>query len=140
MLPLPLRSATSIQNLGTLTIKQLAFRRKENKKLVRLLLAVTAMFATCVLPCHCIALWVEFGSGISSPYIEDLSVGSFFILYVNSALDPILYNVFSSTFRREFKKRWLSVYFLLFSSAKRKNDGRRATNQTLLKNLGNDQL
>lgn len=86
------------------------FRRKENKKLVKLLLAVTITFASCILPYHTVALWVEFGSGISFSHIEDLSVVTFFVLYVNTALNPLLYNLFSSAFRLEFRRCWDSVY------------------------------
>ena len=110
-------------------------KRKENKKLTKLLVIVTTTFAICVLPYHCIALWVEFGSGISFVYIEDVSVVTFFMLYVNSALDPILYNVFSSTFRKEFSRRWANFYRACSAtseSVRMKSFLRSDTNRTLL--------
>ena len=76
-------------------------KKLENAKLSRLVFVVTATFAVCVLPYHCVALWVEFGNGEEFEYIEDLSIIAFFVLYLNSGLNPILYNVLSSQFRRE---------------------------------------
>ena len=110
-------------------------KRKENKKLMKLLVVVTITFAICVLPYHSVALWVEFGNGISFSYIEDLTVITFFVLYVNSALDPILYNVFSSTFRKEFRRQWSRVqrsFSTKTESIQLISFGRRETRNTLI--------
>lgn len=81
-----------------------ADRRKyeENRKLTRLLLAVTLVFAICVLPYHAVTIAVEFGNGGCFEYITDVTIGSYLLLYLNSALNPILYNLFSSHFRQGF--------------------------------------
>ena len=84
-------------------------KRGENSKLTKLVLIMTVTFALCVLPYHTVALWVEFGSGASFKNIEDLSIIAFFILYLNSGLNPILYGVLSSKFRREVRDTWKSV-------------------------------
>ena len=81
-------------------------KKEENKKVIKLLVVVTATFAICVLPHHFIILWIEFGNATSFPYIEDIAIITFFVLYMNSVLNPILYNACSSTFRKEFRRQW----------------------------------
>ena len=63
------------------------YKKKENAKLSRLVFIITVTFALCVLPYHCVALWVEFGEGEQYQYIEDVSIIAFFILYLNSNND-----------------------------------------------------
>ena len=77
-------------------------RNEESKKLIKLLLIITTTFALCVLPYHVVALSLEFGNGESFKYIEDVSLGAYLLLYLNSAFNPVIYNVFSSSFREAF--------------------------------------
>ncbi|KAL5016190.1 hypothetical protein ScPMuIL_005779 [Solemya velum] len=73
-------------------------------KVIRLLVAVVISFAICVLPHHIRLLLHYWHISFSSPGIELLSPISFIILYLNSALNPILYALFSDHFRKSFKE------------------------------------
>lgn len=86
---------------------------KENKKLIKLLLIVTSTFALSVLPYHVVALLVEFGNAGKFKYIQDVSLAAYITLYLNSAINPIIYNIFSSNFRRGFSESYkrTSNYF-----------------------------
>jgi hypothetical protein len=86
---------SSYVHTGTLT---------ENRNLIKLILVITTTFALCVLPYHVIALLVEFA--VVFHRMEDVSLGAYLLLYTNSALNPIMYNVFSSNFREEFTKAY----------------------------------
>lgn len=70
-------------------------------KVIRLLVAVVISFAICVLPHH-IRLLLQYWHIYQG--IELLSPISFMILYLNSALNPILYALFSDHFRKSFKE------------------------------------
>ena len=52
---------------------------------------------------------MEFGGGSTNRNIGDISKIAYFVLYVNTALDPLLYNGFNSNFKIECNKlfkRW----------------------------------
>ena len=85
-------------------------RNEESKKLIKLLLIITTTFALCVLPYHVVALSLEFGNGESFKYIEDVSLGAYLLLYLNSALNPVIYNVFSSSFREVFAESYKIIW------------------------------
>lgn len=89
-------------------------RQKEDRRLIRLLVVVTVTFAVCNLPYHVVALCLEFGNAGSFRYIEDVSILSYVFLYSNSALNPILYNVFSSNFRSAMSDILRRSFFRLF--------------------------
>lgn len=80
-------------------------QQQENKKLIKLLIVITTTFGVCVLPYHMVALFYEFGN----LYNEDVSLASYILLYLNSALNPIMYNVFSSSFREEFSNTYKMI-------------------------------
>ena len=71
------------------------------RRVVRLLVVVLVTFAACVLPHHVrlvifswnVNLGTRFGSGFLPPV-------AFVLLYLNSALNPVLYSVLSESFRR----------------------------------------
>ena len=72
----------------------------ENRNLVRLAIIITATFSVCVLPSH--VMWVLYDyTDVERTfvYFPDLMTFSQLLLYLNSALNPINYNVFSSNFR-----------------------------------------
>lgn len=76
---------------------------QNRRKVIRLLVTVVICFAVCVLPHH-IRLLLKYW-GIRTPGNGSiLSVISFLILYLNSALNPILYALFSANFRKSFKE------------------------------------
>lgn len=71
--------------------------------------AVVMAFFTCLLPFRVLTLWI-----IIAPdeYLQGMGVESYYnalyfcriMLYLNSAINPILYNLMSSKFRKGFKK------------------------------------
>ncbi|XP_034659929.1 neuromedin-U receptor 1-like [Drosophila subobscura] len=81
--------------------------RKHRKQVIFMLVAVVSSFFVCLLPFRAFTLWVIMASaedverlGISGYY--NLLYFSRFMLYLNSAMNPILYNLMSSKFRSGF--------------------------------------
>jgi len=90
------------------TLKVDKIKRKETKKVVNLLLIITITFALCVLPYHTVGLVGEFYS-TEFRYFEDINLASYLLLYINSCLNPIIYNVFNERFRETFKELYKTV-------------------------------
>ena len=78
---------------------------RARKKVVRLLTAIVISFSVCVLPHH-LKVLNHFWNIFSLPHAIDvyMSPCSFIVLYINSALNPILYALFSKNFRKSFKE------------------------------------
>lgn len=76
---------------------------RNRRKVIRLLVAVVVSFALFVLPHH-IRLLLKHWKLLPSSNVTILSPISFLILYLNSALNPILYALFSANFRKSFKE------------------------------------
>nr|XP_017003741.2 growth hormone secretagogue receptor type 1 [Drosophila takahashii] len=81
--------------------------RKHRKQVIFMLVAVVSSFFVCLLPFRAFTLWVILASaedvqslGIAGYY--NLLYFSRFMLYLNSAMNPILYNLMSSKFRSGF--------------------------------------
>ncbi|WAR24819.1 TRISR-like protein [Mya arenaria] len=78
---------------------------KARQRVIRLLLCVVVTFAVCVFP-HMMKVfdhyWAVFNISHSAMLI--LSPISFLILYLNSVLNPFLYAMFSTNFRKSFKE------------------------------------
>ncbi|KAH8243411.1 hypothetical protein KR032_007266 [Drosophila birchii] len=81
--------------------------RKHRKQVIFMLVAVVSSFFMCLLPFRAFTLWVILASaddveslGIAGYY--NLLYFSRFMLYLNSAMNPILYNLMSSKFRSGF--------------------------------------
>lgn len=78
---------------------------RARKKVIRLLIAVVISFCICVLP-HMMKVlnhyWVVFNLPHNVETI--LSPISFIVLYLNSVLNPFMYAMFSTNFRRSFKE------------------------------------
>ncbi|XP_017485381.1 PREDICTED: thyrotropin-releasing hormone receptor-like [Rhagoletis zephyria] len=100
-LPLPMTSnGVGAQQLST-------GMRKHRKQVIFMLVAVVASFFICLLPFRAFTLWV-----ITAPMkdIASLGIDGYYgilyfcriMLYLNSALNPILYNLMSSKFRTGF--------------------------------------
>ncbi|GFO04745.1 cholecystokinin receptor type a [Plakobranchus ocellatus] len=71
------------------------------KRVIRLLVVVLLTFAVCVLPFHLkfvLLFWHVYPT--PSSRLDILSPLAFVLLYTNSAINPILFWVFSDTFRR----------------------------------------
>jgi len=73
------------------------------RKVIRLLVAVVASFAICVLPYHVRVMWQTF----ADPHVIDdwhlvIPPLTFVIYYLNSAVNPLLYAFLSDRFRSSF--------------------------------------
>lgn len=78
---------------------------KARKKVIRLLISVVVTFGICVLP-HMMKVINHYWMVFQLPHSYDtiLSPISFIVLYLNSVLNPFLYAMFSTNFRRSFKE------------------------------------
>ncbi|XP_071170947.1 trissin receptor-like isoform X2 [Mytilus edulis] len=76
---------------------------RSRRRVIRLLVAVVISFTVCVLPHH-IRILLLFWKVPMYDLERVLSPVSFLILYLNSALNPILYALFSANFRKSFKE------------------------------------
>ena len=81
--------------------KKVVQRRKE---VIRLLATIVILFAICVLPHH-IKVVNHYWNFYYLPHSVDVYISpcSFILLYLNSALNPIVYALFSKNFRTSFK-------------------------------------
>ncbi|XP_028397598.1 RYamide receptor-like [Dendronephthya gigantea] len=79
-------------------------RGKEAKKVVSMLITVTATFAICTLPTSIMWLWLDFGNADDTfaDFWNVLQILYFFD-FVNLAAHPIIYVYFSKNFRSEMK-------------------------------------
>ena len=81
---------------------------KQRLQVVYMLIAVIVLFFVCMLPFRVVSLWLIYSPGD----VEKLGLEGFLnvigfarvMYYMNSAGNPILYNVISSKFREAFKK------------------------------------
>lgn len=79
-------------------------RAKETKKVVLMLVMVTATFAVCTLPTSIMWLWSEFGNAKRNfPQFWDLLHILNFFDFINLAVHPLLYVYFSKKFRSEMR-------------------------------------
>ena len=75
------------------------------RKVIRLLIAVVVSFAVCVLPHH-LKVINHFWNIVSLPHNVEVyfSPIAFIVLYLNNCLNPILYALFSTNFRKAFSE------------------------------------
>ena len=106
-----LRSHITEDKLGTnqhKTLPGVRWNRKSSngrKEVVRLLAAIVLTFAICVLPHH-LKVANYYWNIFTLPHRVDVYVSpcSHLLLYLNSALDPILYALLSNNFRKGLKE------------------------------------
>jgi len=73
---------------------------QQRRRVIKLLLAVIGTFAVCVLPNHVQMLWQTFHQSHTISYhMLVLRPVTYVLLYLNSAINPILYAFFSQNFR-----------------------------------------
>ena len=84
-------------------------KRSETKQVIKLLLVITITFGVCVLPYHIVALCREFGNANNFVYIEDVAICAYIVLYINSALNPLIYNFFNAKFREAFRELYKTI-------------------------------
>lgn len=87
----------------TLTQQQ---KRKENTKVLTMVVIVTVTFASCVLPYHVVGLYVQFSGNQTFPHFDEINALCYLLLFSNSCMNPIIYNAFNSKFRESFKELW----------------------------------
>ena len=75
----------------------------ERKRVVRMLVVVTVLFAICVLPNNIMWLWLDFGNGEEYEHFWDVVAITNIILFANSAANPIAYTICHDNFREEFR-------------------------------------
>ena len=98
-----LRQCSSIKNALAVNAVLHQAHRNEARKVVRMLIVVTLLFAICVLPNNVMWLWLDFGNGADYPHFWDVVAFTNIILFANSAANPIAYTICHENFRDEFK-------------------------------------
>ncbi|XP_030374283.1 growth hormone secretagogue receptor type 1 [Scaptodrosophila lebanonensis] len=105
--PQPQPAASSVGPPKGSSHQQSNGMRKHRKQVIFMLVAVVSSFFVCLLPFRAFTLWVITANaedvqhlGIAGYY--NLLYFSRFMLYLNSAMNPILYNLMSSKFRSGF--------------------------------------
>ena len=78
-------------------------KQKENRKIVKMLIMLTVTFAICLLPYH-LVFFVEQFVWETFPHHDIALSVSYLLLYLNGALNPLLYNRFNTRFRKAFKQ------------------------------------
>ncbi|EDO36453.1 predicted protein, partial [Nematostella vectensis] len=77
-------------------------QHKETKKVVRMLMIVTLLFAVCVLPNNVMWLWLDFGAADKSfKYFWDVVAFCHVWTFLNSAANPICYTILNENYRKE---------------------------------------
>lgn len=100
---LELRTCASVKNALSVNAVLYNTHRNEARKVVRMLIVVTLLFAICVLPNNVMWLWLDFGNGDSYAHFWDMVAFTNIILFANSAANPIAYTICHENFREEFK-------------------------------------
>ncbi|XP_006817908.2 QRFP-like peptide receptor [Saccoglossus kowalevskii] len=79
------------------------------KRVVHMLIIVVVFFFVCLLPQRVVSLWFKYGSteqhmslGVDGVYT--LVIICRILTYVNSSLNPMVYNIMSTKFRKQFVK------------------------------------
>ena len=98
----------------------------ENRMLVRLSVAVTVTFGVCVLPNQIVFMLYTFNNLEMYRHHLDLLLGSHLLLFLNCAINPVVYNVFSEKFRDGFLH--------LFKSILRSNNDRENVSECRIRN------
>lgn len=108
---------------------------KARKQVVLMLGAVVLSFFICLIPFRIFTLWIIIASdenvkrfGVEKYY--NCLYFSRIMLYLNSAINPILYNLMSSKFRKGFRKLWCGSWVRLLSKCHRSERGQLPASQT----------
>lgn len=100
---LELRHCANVKNALAVNAALYQAHRNEARKVVRMLIVVTLLFAICVLPNNVMWLWLDFGDGEAYPHFWDVVAFTNIVLFANSAANPIAYTICHENFREEFK-------------------------------------
>lgn len=79
-------------------------RVQEARKVSRMLIMVTLLFAVCVLPNNILWLWLDFGEADEHfvHFSELLSFGNI-VVFLNSALNPVCYTMMNDTYTKQLR-------------------------------------
>ena len=113
----PLSDDVYDDKLSTMTYKKPSIRYRQThvessrkvarsrKKVIRLLTAIVITFSVCVLPHH-VKVLNHYWNMYTLPHEIDVYISPIaaIVLYLNSAMNPILYALFSNNFRKSFKE------------------------------------
>ena len=82
--------------------------QRHRKQVIVMLLSVMVLFFVCVLPFRVLSMWLIFASeqtvrNMNLDFLLKVLNFTRVMFYLNSAGNPILYNVFSTRFRRAFR-------------------------------------
>ncbi|XP_020904099.1 QRFP-like peptide receptor [Exaiptasia diaphana] len=84
---------------------------QETRKVVKMLLVVTIVFALCVLPNNIMWLWLDFGQADKKiTYFYELLAFCQIVTFANSAANPICYTALNENYRREFKRFFMGLF------------------------------
>ena len=122
ILPLIVIASSYSRIVGEMTVRNVSMAivymnkdiLKETKSLIKLSLIITGTFSTCLLPYHIVWLLFEFTDLEKNfIYFPDTIISAYLLLYLNSAMNPVNYNVFSENFRDGFRElfRKIEIYF-----------------------------
>lgn len=100
---LELRHCANVKNALAVNAALYQAHQNEARKVVRMLIVVTLLFAICVLPNNVMWLWLDFGDGEAYPHFWDVVAFTNIVLFANSAANPIAYTICHENFREEFK-------------------------------------
>ena len=78
--------------------------QQRQKRIVRMLVIVVVLFAVCWLPYHILFLYMDFGQPEMTYSIVSAILSTQWLIYSNSACNPIVYAVFNTNYRREFSR------------------------------------
>ncbi|XP_068685801.1 QRFP-like peptide receptor [Montipora foliosa] len=98
-----LRYCSNVKNGSVANAVLQKAHRDEARKVVRMLIVVTLLFAICVLPNNVMWLWLDFGNGADYAHFWATVAFTNIILFANSAANPIAYTICHEKFREEFK-------------------------------------
>ena len=80
-------------------------RHSEARKVARMLITVTLLFAACVLPTNILWIWLDFGAADKNfAYFWELLSFANVVVFANSALNPLCYTMTNDAYRMEMKK------------------------------------
>ncbi|XP_066601230.1 orexin/Hypocretin receptor type 1-like [Prorops nasuta] len=77
---------------------------KSRRKAAKMLVAVVLTFALCCLTVHVISIVENLVELSADPWLLFTNSLSHWLYYLNSALNPVIYNFMSGKFRKEFKR------------------------------------
>ncbi|XP_044740242.1 orexin receptor type 1-like [Chrysoperla carnea] len=100
------RRSTFLMNSNTTTEGQLRSRRKAAKMLV----AVVVMFAVCYFPVHFLNIIRHLIVIEQTDCNAVLVLIAHWLIYANSAVNPVIYNFMSGKFRREFRRAFAQCH------------------------------